>query len=89
MEFGLFAPPSSVSKDNRMSQTTLVGTTCVKLSDTPFQMRANLSRGPPRRNCVLARPQPLDLSLFLLENSFPDIMSLYFSFNVVYEQVCN
>lgn len=31
----------------------------------------------------------MNLSLFLLENSFPDIMSLYFSFNVVYEQICN
>lgn len=52
-------------------------------------IRANLSRRTPRRNYALAKPQTMDLSLFLLENSFPDIMSLYFSFNVVYEQVCN
>lgn len=57
--------------------------------DTPFRIDINLSKRPPGRNCILAKPQTTDLGLFLLGNSFPDIMSLYFSFNIVYEQVCN
>lgn len=48
----------------------------------------SVKRASQKELCT-CKTTTLDLSLFLLENSFPDIMSLYFSFNVVYEQVCN